>query len=259
MLEWTIPSLSGWKSADAPGPQAPVRRADFSPGDQEKRVGHHGDSLQRYARGQMWPQNTCFPFIYRGSALSLPDNRIESLIQKADQVLSSLSQRADGEFCSGDSLPGTPGSPFPSSWTFSLHLSTFPPCTVKKSLTSSSCCCSLYEWWRWRGSRRAAALSFFAPSQRHDVSPFFYDCSCWCFDCEILLKCTIFSAGTRYQQQGATERLWQAEELGYETVEVTLWRVDDVVDKTSTLSFLIWQKDSRNSKTNGIIIFKMTI
>lgn len=64
-------------------------------------------------------------FYFCSSALILLDNRIESLIQKADQVLSSLSQRAEGELCPGGSAesttpPATPGSP---SLTFSFHSS----------------------------------------------------------------------------------------------------------------------------------------
>lgn len=71
----------------------------------------------------------CRPLFYFfcSSALILLDNRIESLIQKADQVLSSLSHRAEGELCPGGSAesttpPATPGSPS-SSLTFSFHSS----------------------------------------------------------------------------------------------------------------------------------------
>lgn len=81
-------------------------------------------------------------FIYCLSALLLSDNRIESLIQKADQVLSSLSQRADGEFCPGGSAksstpPETPGSPL-SSVTFSTPFILYPPflsCTGSRTPT----------------------------------------------------------------------------------------------------------------------------
>lgn len=91
---------------------------------------------------QTWPLNMSLPFIYCLSALLLSDNRIESLIQKADQVLSSLSQRADGEFCPGGSaksstLPETPGSPS-SSVTFSTPFILYPPflsCTGSRTPT----------------------------------------------------------------------------------------------------------------------------
>lgn len=119
------------------------------------------ETLFRGACACVWVQNLTpkhvpafILFFFCSSALILSDNRIESLIQKADQVLSSLSHRAEGELCPGGSAesttpPATPGSPS-SSLTFSFH----------SSFTHLSFC-ARGRWTLLRGEVKSSLINFF--------------------------------------------------------------------------------------------------
>lgn len=98
--------LLGWQPADSQRSETSVCWTDFSTGCREKHLWHHGNAVQRWKDKTRWcktTSNVCYrlimvflPFVF----VLLTDNRLESLIQKADQVLNSLSQS------SGEADPG---------------------------------------------------------------------------------------------------------------------------------------------------------
>ncbi|XP_075885300.1 lung adenoma susceptibility protein 2 [Nelusetta ayraudi] len=98
----------GFYSSAAPASGAPSWVAELE--DYDERAHAESQQTLRDLRLQFAEQISLLATKKKGSDVIetlFRDNRIESLIQKADQVLSSLSQRAEGELCPGGSAEST--------------------------------------------------------------------------------------------------------------------------------------------------------
>lgn len=98
----------GFYSSAAPASGAPSWVAELE--DYDERAHAESQQTLRDLRLQFAEQISLLATKKKGSDVIetlFRDNRIESLIQKADQVLSSLSHRAEGELCPGGSAEST--------------------------------------------------------------------------------------------------------------------------------------------------------